>query len=295
MRIEQILYFRKLAECGSITAASQQLYISQQALSTAIMKLEKELQTTLFIRTSRGVYLTADGEYLLAETNKLIEILEQINIHFLSQNASNVKLNIGAIPVVSRYLLPKSISFFYKNLPNVHLDVSVMAPNIILESVINQKIDLGFILESSFDSFALTNSVETIQTIPLFQLPFSIVMHKNHPLSKHRVLSFKQLANYPALVLSHGDLDNNLPYSILTHYNIESIITVDNEILYNQFLEDGLGYGLYTDISPSVVHRSEQPLVFRSLKEELFSTISCVQRKTPDNKTPYIKIFCDQL
>ena len=295
MRLEQIQYFQKLAQTGSITAASQQLYISQQALSIAIKKLEEELHTDLFIRTSRGVQLTTDGEYFLSESTKITDTLEQIHLHFLAQNNSNVVLKIGAIPVISRYIMPKSISYFYKNLPNVKLDIESMSSSEILAALYADEIDLGFISESSLNPYDACIEKCNLQFTPLFHLPFSIAMHRNHPLNPRRVLSFEELAPYPALVLNMGNLENYLPYRILQHYHVESIITVDNEILFNQMLEDGLGYALYTQIPSAGTVRSDSPIVFHPLKENLFSTIGYVHRQTNDNKSPYIKLFCEHL
>ena len=57
--------FHTVAKKGSISHAAKELYISQPAISKSIQKLEDNLNTTLFKRSSRGVTLTADGEMLL--------------------------------------------------------------------------------------------------------------------------------------------------------------------------------------------------------------------------------------
>ncbi len=54
-----------VAECGNITAAAERLYISQPAVSQIIRQLEDALHCELFLRTPRGVRLTAEGETLL--------------------------------------------------------------------------------------------------------------------------------------------------------------------------------------------------------------------------------------
>ena len=111
MQLEQLRYFKCLAENKSITQASKSLYISQQALSTSIRKLEEELTVKLFERTSRGVILTLDGEYLLKEVTKMFNDLEKIKLHFLNKD-SLVQFNIGAISIAKKFLLSKSMSYF---------------------------------------------------------------------------------------------------------------------------------------------------------------------------------------
>ena len=61
VKLESYRVFKEVAEVGNITAAAQALYISQSAVSQSIKQLERDLQTRLFARNSRGVSLTAEG------------------------------------------------------------------------------------------------------------------------------------------------------------------------------------------------------------------------------------------
>ena len=62
MRIEQLLYLSEIAKTHSISIAANNLFVSQPAISTAIKKLEEELDVTLFSRSKNGVFLTPIGE-----------------------------------------------------------------------------------------------------------------------------------------------------------------------------------------------------------------------------------------
>ena len=73
MTLQQLSYLIKVAECGNITEAAEQLYISQPSLSTAISNLEKEMGVTAFIRTKKGVIVTHEGEELLSFARMLLE------------------------------------------------------------------------------------------------------------------------------------------------------------------------------------------------------------------------------
>lgn len=76
MTLQQLTYLVKVAECGNITEAAEQLYISQPSLSTAISNLEKEMGITAFNRTKKGVTVTRDGEELLSYARMLWGIHE---------------------------------------------------------------------------------------------------------------------------------------------------------------------------------------------------------------------------
>lgn len=76
MRIEDLLYFRAVAEEHSLTQAAKTLYISQPSLSNAMTKLEEELGITLFTRSQKGIILTADGKEFLQYANQVLEQLD---------------------------------------------------------------------------------------------------------------------------------------------------------------------------------------------------------------------------
>ena len=62
MTIQQLRYVIKITECGSITEAARQLFVSQPSLSAAVKELEAELGIEIFRRTAKGITLTADGQ-----------------------------------------------------------------------------------------------------------------------------------------------------------------------------------------------------------------------------------------
>ena len=65
VKLELYRVFRAVAQEGSVSAAAQQLYISQSAVSQSLQQLEQQLQVRLFSRSTRGVTLTEEGRVLL--------------------------------------------------------------------------------------------------------------------------------------------------------------------------------------------------------------------------------------
>ena len=76
MQPEQLQIFVAVARCGSFTAAAKQLYISHSTTSRAISALEDELGVRRFCRGNRVKGLTAAGETLLEEAEKLLDAAE---------------------------------------------------------------------------------------------------------------------------------------------------------------------------------------------------------------------------
>ena len=94
VKLELYRVFKEVAEAGNITAAAQNLFISQSAVSQSVKQLESDLQTRLFARNSRGVSLTPDGKMLYEYVRSAMGLLQsgKVDIAFAStpQDASSL-------------------------------------------------------------------------------------------------------------------------------------------------------------------------------------------------------------
>ena len=74
-RIEDLMLFVRAADCGGLSAAARELDIAPAAASAALKRLETALGTRLFVRSTRSLRLTADGErYLIHARTVLLAI-----------------------------------------------------------------------------------------------------------------------------------------------------------------------------------------------------------------------------
>ena len=110
MRLEQILYLVEIERYKSMNAAAKELHVTQQNLSSAIKRLEEELQLTLITRTSKGVALTKDGDYVASLGRELLDKADKI-VHYAQQRAlqkddgdrldGSIRINISANFVIN--------------------------------------------------------------------------------------------------------------------------------------------------------------------------------------------------
>lgn len=77
MNLQQLYYFKTIAQLEHYTKAAEQLNVSQSRLSHAIGDLEKELQVTLFVHQGRNVKLTRCGAFLLEYVSQSLDILDR--------------------------------------------------------------------------------------------------------------------------------------------------------------------------------------------------------------------------
>ena len=108
MNIKHFQYIRAVAECSTLSAAAEKLFISQPALSQQIRKIEDELCVELFAREGRSMVLTPQGEIFLRGGNRILQIYGSIKQELqLSKSMEASAVRFGISPFYSQHYLPK--------------------------------------------------------------------------------------------------------------------------------------------------------------------------------------------
>ena len=127
MAVKLDLYriFCEVAEEESISDAAKSLYISQSAVSQSIKVLEKKLGITLFIRSTKRVQLTPEGETLLRHVEPAINLIARGEAQIMEAGTlGGGQLRIGASDTICRYFLVPYLNRFHRSFPNVHIKVT---------------------------------------------------------------------------------------------------------------------------------------------------------------------------
>ncbi|SDK82244.1 LysR family transcriptional regulator [Natronincola ferrireducens] len=126
MKVKLDLYkiFCEVAKCQSFSKGAKKLYMTQPAVSQAIMQLERELDIRLFTRTPKGVILTNQGQLLFEHINSAINLIKVGEKKLLeSQNLMVGELKIGVGDTISRYFLLPYLEKFHDESPNIKLKI----------------------------------------------------------------------------------------------------------------------------------------------------------------------------
>ena len=126
MDINHELYkvFYHVAKTLSFSEASKELFISQSAVSQSIKVLEKRLGQKLFIRSTKRVRLTKEGEILFNHVEPAINLISLGETRILeSKSLNGGQLSIGASDTICRYYLKPFLKEFHERYPNVHIKV----------------------------------------------------------------------------------------------------------------------------------------------------------------------------
>lgn len=144
MNLKQLEAFAGVAETKSFSLTAKQLFLTQPTVSAHIASLEKELNTCLFVRSTKGVALSDDGKKLYAYAEQMLELEKKIRERF-GQNGrfAGGVLRIAASTIPSQYLLPDIMVRFRKNYPGEKLKVFETDSAGVAEMIASHRADVG--------------------------------------------------------------------------------------------------------------------------------------------------------
>lgn len=139
--------FYEVAAAGNISRAAKKLNISQPAISKSLAKLEKNLDTRLFTRTSRGVQLTASGDVLYSHLQDAFEFIEKGEQELRMIKDSNYgHIKIGGSTTLCKYVLVPYLKEYIKEHPFTKIAIDNHATAETVKSVENGSIDIGTVV-----------------------------------------------------------------------------------------------------------------------------------------------------
>ena len=145
MNLKQLEAFVRVAETKNFSAAARQLFLTQPTVSAHIAALEKELNTCLLVRSTKGVALSESGKELYAYAEQMLELEQKIRERFgLAGRQSGSVLRIAASTIPAQYLLPGIMAQFRGEYPEEQLKLFETDSGGVIEMIKNHKADIGF-------------------------------------------------------------------------------------------------------------------------------------------------------
>ena len=265
MDINYELYkvFYYVATSLSFSEASKQLYISQSAVSQSIKTLEKRLNQNLFIRSTKKVRLTPEGEILLRHIEPAINLIQRGENQIIESNTlGGGQLRIGASDTICRYFLVPFLSKFHKEYPNVHIKVTNQTSPGCVDLLENGQVD--FIVTNYPNS--RINNTNRIHTIKKFEDVF--VANRNFFDLEGQELSFEDLLDYPILMLDRQSTTSEFLHHLFLQHELDLVPEI--ELSSNDLLLDLANIGLGIAFIPDYLLTEDRPDMYPlKLKESL--------------------------
>nr|WP_313973877.1 LysR substrate-binding domain-containing protein [uncultured Psychrobacter sp.] len=194
--IRQLSAFISVADNGSFTRASEQMHLTQSAVSGLIKELESSLGIVLFDRTTRQLSLSVVGHHLLPQARRILnemQLFENEASSLTSLAQGQVRLAVSQFAASS---MPAVIAQFAKAYPDISVSLLDCSAENVLEHIQNIEVDLGVGTERGF-----IESEDDISADLLYQLPFCVVMPDNHALAQKIEIIWQDLVDTPLITL----------------------------------------------------------------------------------------------
>jgi len=205
MTFQQLKYVAEIAKCGSINRAASRLFVAQSSISSALKELEKELNITIFQRSTQGVELTQEGRQFLSYANSLLERKEYIEtLYAMNHEEAGRQFSVST----QRY--PFAVNAFV-NLMNqmdaarYNFTIWETSMDKVIDDVYTSVSEIGVIFISHFTERIIKRFL-TIRNIE-FQLVKKIqpcvYVRKGHPLAKRTSVKLEELTPYAYMAFEH--------------------------------------------------------------------------------------------
>lgn len=240
INLNTLKYFYEIASAKNITKASENLNVSQPALTKALKQLESDLNTKLFVRSKKGVTLTGAGEILYDYTKATLANLSS-TLNVINQDKEKGgHLYIGA--TTTNFLEPilPALDKFRKIYPHIKIEIVLEEIEVLEKYSRLGKLDI--LIKNNYEEIDNYEIIKTFEIEDCF-----ITSKKQYPELEKRVMSLKGLLdNYPFVLLSnitHGRRNFDA-YLRSQNITFKPTYEFNSYSLCRELIRNGFGIGI---------------------------------------------------
>lgn len=289
MDINYELYkvFYHVAKSLSFSDAADTLYISQSAVSQSIKTLEKRLNQTLFIRSTKRVALTKEGELLLKHIEPAINLISRGENQLCIDPKNGVQLRIGASDTICRYYLVPYLNNFHKKYPNIHIKVTNGTSLQCAKLLERNEVD---VIVTNSPNSALNNMM---QIIPVKEFrDIFIANAEAFPLTD-RPVTLQELQQYPILMLDKRSTTSIFLHNLFLENSLDLVPAI--ELSSNDLLIDLARIGLGVAFIPDFCVSSTEELSIITTDQDIPSRMLVAAYNNDIPISDAAKYFIDSL
>ena len=239
MNVDLELYkvFYAVAKHKHMTKASEELHISQPAISQSIKKLEAQLGGTLFLRSNKGMELTEEGKMFYEYVKGALELINNAENEFTSfKDLSKGEVKIGCSTTLTKLVLINALKDFHLDYPNININITNDLTSNLINDLKLGKLDFVIFNESNIKETNL--NLEKIK-----ELKQGFIY--NPELYDDNINNFEDLNNVPLILQKEESNSRKLLDYIAMQNNVKLIpkMEVVSQELITEFTNIGLGIG----------------------------------------------------
>ena len=239
MNVDLELYrvFYAVAKHKHMTKASEELHISQPAISQSIKKLEDQLGGTLFLRSNKGIELTEEGKMFYEYVKGALELINNAENEFTSfKDLSKGEIKIGCSTTLTKLVLMNALKDFHLDYPNININITNDLTSNLINDLKLGKLDFVIFNESNIKETNL--NLEKIK-----ELKQGFIY--NPEFYDDNINNFEDLNNVPLILQKEESNSRKLLDYIALQNNVKLIpkMEVVSQELITEFTNIGLGIG----------------------------------------------------
>lgn len=237
VNLELYRIFYVVAKNKHMTKASNELHISQPAISQAIKKLEEQLGGTLFLRSNKGMELTMEGQMFYEYVKGALELINNAENEFTSfKDLSKGEIKIGCSTTLTKLVLLDTLKEFHQDYPNINVNITNDLTSNLINDLKLGKLDFVIFNESNIKEINLE-----LKKIKELKQGFIY----NPLFYKDEVTTFNDLNTCPLILQKEQSNSRKLLDYIALENNVKLIpkMEVVSQDLVTEFTNIGLGIG----------------------------------------------------
>ncbi|UAL30556.1 LysR family transcriptional regulator [Nocardioides rotundus] len=254
MRLDQLDYLTAVTRHGSLRRASEELHLSQPALSEAISKLERDLGVTLLDRRRSGARISHEGRELLPHLAEVSEAVARLRTAAGGVPGARV-VRVGTVGAATSTLLAPAVQAMRAECPQASVEVTSLQQAEIDERLVEGTLHLGLVntLDGDDDPAGLRST-------PLLHGQAVVVLPSGHPLTAGDTVSVEDLRAHPFVAMREGYLMARVARRVFGEHPPAVRFTTDGADLGKLMVAEGAGLALLPGFSVDgdPLHRSGQ-------------------------------------
>ncbi len=286
MTLQQLKYAVTVAECGTISAAAEKLFISQPSLTTAIRELESEMGVTIFSRTNRGVIVSREGEEFLGYARQILAQAQLLQERFSGREQGEKRFAVSSQHFNFTVLAFSRLVQNFRG-PRYSFHFRETTTYEVLEDVSQLRSEVGILALNEDNERFLRRMFGKLglEFTELKRVQAELFVSAEHPLAGRRFVTVEDVSPYPCITFEQGEHNGQFFFEGLSAVAAQShkTICVRERATEYQLLRALNGFS--PDVGVSAMYREE--FVSLPLEPKQFHTIGYILRRdvTPSPMT----------
>lgn len=297
MNIQQLRYIVEVAECGSISKASQKLYVTQPNISNSIKEIENEYGVYIFERGVSGMMLTADGNEFLKQIIPIVDRCDALSAFYDNNRKKELLFSVAS----------HRFSFAQDVITDMITEYKINSYRIcyiegktkdIFEKVSRGVSDVGLVIKRKNNKI-MEADIKNSRLIfhPVVEVKPYVYIKRSNPLSKKVSLNDEDLKDYPYIEFSQGN-DDMAYYAeeFVERKGVNKLIRVSDVYAMHEFVNKLDGYTIGSGLNAACgTKRQEGEITMIPYATNEKYEFGWLERDGEEEKSEFLKSFIERI